>query len=303
MSEQQKCDPKQDQPKQEAAPEASSTSLELRTNDGQVMVYDYGEYAGVGSNNLPTSGFLPYLTVLQPLSKALQEGEKYVKDAKAGQFLLGDENRLFDGKKGVIFVPLHDRHLIIEKTSLDGKGKIIARHDGDPKGPVATALRQKFGNNKAAWKSEAGHFMVERHDLTGILYASVEDVAAQKPIGACIVGFERTKMRAYDRMSKGFNKYSPQQRPPLFALQMHLSTQMEKGEKGDYYNIVVKFPVQDDFARSLIPPSAPFFRDFAKQCSEVIAAIGSGALQAKEETDHDDTPDDGGAGKGKDIPF
>jgi hypothetical protein len=291
--------------KQEAAP--VSTALELRTNSGEIVNYDYGQYAGVGSSNLPTSGFLPYLTVLQPLSKAVQEGnEKFVKDSRPGQFLLGEENRLFDGKKGLIFVPIHDRHLIIEKTSLDGKGKIIARHDGDPKGAVATSMRNQFGTNKSQWRSKDGHFMVERHDLSGVLFESLEDVAAMKPLAVAIVGFERTKMRAYDRMSKAFNKYEPRKRPPLFALQMKLTTAFEKGEKGDFYNLVVSFPVQDDFARSLIPPTAPNFKDWAKQCSDVLASIGSGALQAKGDEDDDATPDDGGKGAGKDgkdIPF
>jgi hypothetical protein len=283
---------------------APSTALTLTTNDGKELSYDYGQYAGEGSSALPTSGFLPFLSVLQPLSKAcIETSDKFVPGARPGMFLLGgDENRLFDGKKGMIFVPIHDRHTIIEKTSLDGKGKIIARHDGDPKGQTATAMRAKFGTDKSKWKSDAGHFMVERHDLTGVLFNSMEDVAAMKPVAAVIVGFERTKLRAFDRISKGFNKYEPRKRPPLFALMVQLSTAAEKGEKGDYYNIVVKFPVQDDFARSLIPPTAPGFGDWAKQASEVYKAVSSGAIQAKEDGDEDHPVGDDG-GKGSDIPF
>ena len=185
-----------EQKKTEQAP-VSETALELRGRDGAIINYDYGEFAGVGSNDLPTSGFLPYLTVLAPLSKACQEGnDKFVPGAKPGAFLLGGaEQRVFDGKKGVIFVPIHDRHLIIEKTKLDGTGEIVGKYDGDSKGEDATAMRSKFGSDKSKWRSDAGNFMLDRHDVTGVLCESVEDVLAMKPLAACIVGFERTKMR------------------------------------------------------------------------------------------------------------
>mgnify|MGYP003612080007 CR=1 FL=1 len=293
-----------EQKKTEQAPK-SETALEIRARDGALINYDYGEFAGVGSNDLPTSGFLPYLTVLAPLSKACQEGnEKYVPGAKPGAFLLGGaEQRVFDGKKGVIFVPIHDRHLIIEKTKLDGTGETVNRFDGDPKGPVATAMRQKFGADKSKWRSDAGNFMIDRHDVTGVLFESVEDVAAMKPLAACIVGFERTKMRAYGKMADGFNKFPAKQRPPLFALMTRLTINLEKGEH-DYYNINLSFPVQDDFARSLLSPKAEMFRPWAEQCMKVIEALGSGTLQAGEAQEEADGGSgaggsaDGGAGKG-----
>lgn len=294
-----------EQKKTEQPAPKSETALELRARDGALINYDYGEFAGVGSSDLPTSGFLPYLTVLALQSKALVEGhEKFVEGAKAGQFLLGGaEQRLFDGKKGVIFVPIHDRHLIIEKTKLDGTGETVNRFDGDPKGPVATAMRQKFGSDKSKWRSDAGNFMIDQHDVTGVLFESVEDVAAMKPIAACIVSFSRTKLRAYSKMADGFNKFPAKQRPPLFALMTKLTVYMEKGEH-DYYNIALDFPVQGDFARSLMSPKAEMFRPWAEQCMKVIEALGSGTLQAGEAQEEADGGSgaggaaDGGAGKG-----
>lgn len=292
-----------EQKKTEQAP-VSETALELRARDGAIINYDYGEFAGVGSNDLPTSGFLPYLNVLAPLSKACQEGnDKFVPGAKPGAFLLGGaEQRVFDGKKGVIFVPIHDRHLIIEKTKLDGTGEIVGKYDGDPKGEVATAMRRKFGSDKSKWRSDAGNFMSDRHDVTGVLFESVEDVLAMKPLAACIVGFERTKLRAYGKMADGFNKFPAKQRPPLFALMTRLTINLEKGEH-DYYNLQLSFPVQDDFARSLISPKEKNFRAWAEQCMKVIEALGSGTLQAGEPQDEADggtgaASGDGGAGKG-----
>lgn len=287
------------------APAASTTALELRTKSGEIVNYDYGEDAGLGSANLPTSGFLPFLTVLQPLSDACTEGkEKFNPAARPGMFCLtGEDGKLFAGKDGLIFIPVHDRHTIVEKTALDQTGKVVGQTDGDPAGPTATALRNKFGPDKSKWRSEKGHFMIDRHDVTGVLFKTMEDVETMRPEAACIVSFERTKMRAYNRMSQAFNKYEPKKRPPLFAARIMLKTVAEQGEKGTFYNLALSFPVQDDFARSLIAPTAPMFADWRLQCRKVIAAIGGGELSAQEDGGKgaSDVPDDGG--KGKDIPF
>lgn len=298
--------PQAEAPKTEAAPEPKAeekqqdTGLVLKTRDGQELSYDYGEYAGMGSADLPTSGFLPFLTLLAPQSGAVTEGdEKFIEGAKAGMFLLSGENRLFDGKKGLIFVPIHDEHLILEKTSLKKGGKVVAEHDGNPSGEVATALRAKYGNNRKAWRSEQGNIMVERHNVTGVLFESVEDVMNQRPLAAAIIPFERSKMRAYSRMADGFNKYPPGKRPPLFALMVHLTSHFDPGDGDGFWNFVIKFPVQDDFARSLISPRSDIWAEWAKQCSSVAKAIVAGALKGDANAE---VEEENGEGT-DDIPF
>lgn len=289
------------QPAPAAAP--APTALELRTNDGAILNYDYGENAGVGSNALPTSGFIPFLSIVSSQANCLKETNKaYLPAAKAGMFLLSGSNTLLDGKKGLFFIPLHDRHIIVEKTKMDGTGDIVGEYAGDPKGPVATELRQRCGVKKSEWKSVKGNFMVERHNVTGILYQTFEDIAAGKPLGAAVVGFERSKMRAYGRMADGFNKYPPAQRPPIFALQMHLTTFMDNADGHDFYNIKVTFPVQDDFARSLIDPKVPWFKEFAAKAREIIGAIGTGALKEHDSKEEAKAAGSDG-GTGDDIPF
>lgn len=284
-------------------PKPTDSALAIKQADGSIAVYDYGE--DVDSKDMPTSGFLPYLGVLQPLSKALQEGnEAYVEGAKAGMFMLtGEESQVFDGKKGLIFVPLHDRHLIVEKTSLDQKGKTVARHPGGRDSEVQKKLLEKFGNNKKLWRSDAGNFMVERHDVTGVLFASMDDVKAMKPLAACIVGFERSKMAAYNRLADCRNKVEPTKRPPLWAGTVVLKTFLDNADGNDFYNVALTFPVQDDYRLSLISPTEPMFAKWREQCREVVKNIDTGLLKAQEDDGAARTGDDGGKGKGKDIPF
>jgi len=290
---------------EETKPGEPITALEIKLPGGALVSYDYGE--DVDAKDMPTSGFLPYLGVVQPLANCLKEGKDgYIPDAKPGMFLLsGDPPELFSGKDGLIAVPLHDRHLIVEKTSLDQNSKTVGRYPGDADGEVATKLRAKFGNNRKLWKSDAGNFMVERHDLTCALFRSVADVMAMKPIGACVLGLERSKMAAYNRLADNRNKIEKTKRPPLWAGMIQLKTFMDNHDGNDYYNIALTFPVQDDYRASLIDPKSEMFATWREQCRLVCKNIELGVLKGEENEGSSNTGDDGGKGKGKEseIPF
>ncbi|MCC6425661.1 MAG: hypothetical protein IT435_02450 [Phycisphaerales bacterium] len=277
--------------------ENSTTAIELRNKAGEMEVFDYGEYAGQGTSLAGQGNRVPYLSVLQPLSKACTEGdEKYVAGARPGMFLLGDV--LFDGKKGVFFIGIEESHKLVEKTSLDGKGETIGEHD--PNGPVAKLARSKFGTNKSKWRSEKGHFLVERFDMYGVVFQSPEDIAAMKGLPA-ICGFERTKLSAREHIMSPFNKLPANKRPPLFAAKIHLSTAFEKGKKGDFQKLIAKFAVNDDFMSSLIRTSDPMWEKWAPQAMEVAKGVRAGVIKADAGKDADDAGE--AAGEVGDIPF
>lgn len=273
--------------------EASSTAIELRGKGGEIATFDYGEYAGQGTQLASEGTRVPYLSVLQPLSQAVQDGgEKYVEGARPGMFLLGDT--LIDGKKGCIFVGIEEQHSLVEKTSLDGKGETVGEHD--PHGPVAQAARSKYGSNKSKWRSEKGNFLVERFNMYGVVFLSEEDFAAKKGQPA-IIGFERTKLKAREHLMSPFNKLPAGKRPPLFAARLRLTTVLEKGKKGDFYNIVARFAENDDFMASLIRPDTDFWSWWAPQAAEVAKGVRAGTIkgaEGAEETEGD---------AGDDIPF
>lgn len=274
--------------------QTSNTSIELKNKAGEIAVFDYGEYAGQGTQLASEGTRVPYLSVLQPLSQAVQDGgEKYVEGARPGMFLLGDT--LIDGKKGCIFIGIEEQHSLVEKTSLDGKGETVGEHD--PHGPVAQAARAKFGSNKSKWRSEKGNFLVERFNMYGVVFLSEEDMAAKKGFPA-IIGFERTKLKAREHVMSPFNKLPQGKRPPLFAAQLRLTTVLEKGKKGDYYNLVARFSSNDDFMASLIRPDGDFWKWWAPQAAEVAKGVRAGTIKGAEGTATDDD-----AGEGGDIPF
>lgn len=276
--------------------EQSSTALELRNKAGELASYDYGEYAGVGTVYADKGNRIPYLSVLQPLSKACQEGhEKFVPGARPGMFLLGDE--LINGKEGCFFIGIEEQHVFVEKTSMDAQGEIVGEHA--PDSDEVKRARAKFGQKKSQWRSSKGNLLIERFLMYGVVYRTLADIEAGKGVAA-IIGFERTKLSAREHIMSPFNKLPAGKRPPLFAARVHLATAMAKGKKGDYYALVAKFAVDDDFVASLIKPNEPMWPDWAKQCVEVAKNVRAGKIKAVAE-DGDEA--EGGSGDGEDIPF
>lgn len=267
------------------------TAIEVKGADGQIQTYDYGQYAGAGSTNLPTTGLVKFLNIVQSNSKCLNpKHERHIEGSQIGMFTLGDE--AFDGDKGLFFIGIEKRHILVEKTKIDGTGEKVAEHP--PHGDVATAARQKYGTNKNDWRSEKGNYLVESIQLYGVLFRDEEDLRALKPMCPAIIDFQRTKMRAWETLTSPFNKCKDGNRPPLFASRVHLTTKAENRKGHDYFNLDVAF-YGGDFLKSLISPQDPNWAQWAEQCSGVAKGVKSGSLGG----------DEGGAeGEGDDhIPF
>lgn len=277
-------------------PTETETGLALRTASGELEVYDYGEYAGQGTAYANQGSRIPFLSVLQPLSRACQEGdERYIEGARPGMFLLGD--KLYEGKKGVIFIGIEEVHEFVAKTSLDAEGELVGTYG--PEHPVVAAARAKYGQKKSEWRDEAGNVLIERFVQYGIVY---EDESTIPDGGqAAILAFERTKMSARETIMSQFNKLKANKRPPLFALKVHLTTAFEKGKKGSYHKLVANFAVNNDFVSSLIRPTEPWFADFAAEAVEVAKGVRAGKIKADESSVVDG--DTGGEGEGGDVPF
>lgn len=271
--------------------------ITVKGSAGQMATFDYGEYANQGSNDLPTSGRIHFLSLLQSSSKALKKGhEKFIEGAQQGMFMLGDE--LIDGEEGVYFIGIEKEHVLVEMTKVDGTGERVAEHD--PNGQVAADARAEYGSNKYNWRSKAGNFLVESIRLYGVVFNNKEDMDnLRNPRCAAIVDFNKTKMIAWEHLSAAFNKCKEGHRPPLFAAKLHLSTVLESRKGHDYYNIKLRFAEKDDFLASLInPATTEGWKPWAEQCMGVAKGVRAGALQGEES--------DAAKGEGAstdDIPF
>jgi hypothetical protein len=294
---------KQDQPKQEAPkqeppkeqPKPDANALVLKNAAGQMVSLDYGEDAGSGLELANQGGSVPFLSLLQPLSNALKEGnDRYIPEAKAGMFCLASQKKVWDGKKGVFFIGITESHIVVEKTALDASGKWVADHS--PSSQIVAAARAK-GGKKSELRTEQGHPLVETYRMYGVVYDSLEDLKAMK-VTPVVLSFERTKLKARQSFMDRVRMYK--KALPLYAVQLHISSKPEKWEKGDGYGLNIRFAVDDDLLKSLILPNDPFWATWAGECRKIKSMVESGAIKGEAGTE---VEGDAGGDGGSDIPF
>ena len=92
-------------------------------------VHDYGEQAGAGYEGTTTDDFaIPYLNLLQAMSPEVAEDGSKLEGASAGMMVNSVTKELYDGKKGLVFVPCSTSHVFVEWRPRDSGGGIVARH-------------------------------------------------------------------------------------------------------------------------------------------------------------------------------
>lgn len=207
--------------------------------------HDYGSMSGSGFEGATPEDFaMPFLALLQPLSKACQENP----DARPGMLMNTVSKELFDGKKGIIFVPCARQHNFVEWKPKDQGGGIVARHE--PTSDVVVEAK-KASKVYGTYFTGDGNELVETFYFVGFVLDHPE---ATEPSGVVVVTFSSTKIKTYKRIMQVLNTFKG--RPPLFANRLLITSVQEKNNKGSYFNYSIA-PLLGGVGESLIPPGHP----------------------------------------------
>lgn len=239
-------------PKQapKAAPKPGTTTVPAVQKKMEVSteVHDYGDLAGKGFEGVTHEDFaMPFLNLLQGLSPEVgAEGEDAkVEGATPGMIINSVTKELYDGKEGVIFVPVTTQHIYVEWKPRDQGGGIVGRHELDSE--IVAAAKQaseKFGS----YKTDEGNDLIETFYMMGY---TLESADAEEPKEVVVIPFTSTKIKVYKRIMQMVNTFKG--RPPLFANRLHFTSVAEKNNKGSFFNYDIK-PLHGGIAQSLIPP-------------------------------------------------
>jgi hypothetical protein len=263
---------------------STNTEIALKGKDGAMQTFDYGEYTNQGVSFCHEGAKIPFLSLIQPLSKAVEEGnEKFINGAKAGMMIVDGD--LIDGKAGCLFIGIAEQHTVVEMTKLDGSGQMVAEHP--PHGEVVLAASAQYGRDRSKWRSKAGNFLVERFNMFGVMFRNEEDMKALKGT-PCILGFERTKLKAREHIMSPFRKCEDGKRPPLFALVLRIRTVLEKNKNDKaYYNYAIQFAVNDDFLSSLINPATQgeWWDKWAPEAQKIAKMVQAGKVTGDQASD------------------
>lgn len=229
---------------------------DVASPSGVGLAADYGEMAGAGYENTTTSDFaVPLLSILQSNSPQIERGNaKCIAGAAAGMLHDTVTNAIFDGEKGVIFVPIITQHVFVEYTPRDKGGGFRGVHEMTSE-VVTEAVKgaTEFGD----YHTKDGNELTETFYVYGYTLATPD---ATSPLGVYVIPFSSSKIKKYKRFMQLLRTFRVEVRPgeyknpPLFANRLLLRTVAEKNPKGSYFNFDVTPLIEGDVGKSLIPP-------------------------------------------------
>ncbi len=131
-----------------------------------VAADDYSAYAGMGFENMDRSDFaVPFLGVIQPVSPIINTNA----EARPGMLINTVSSKLYDGKKGVVIIPVSSKHTMIEWKDRDAGGGYVGEYElGDPF-IEKVKNEQEFGKYKKVKGEPLSNDLIDTYTLYCIL--------------------------------------------------------------------------------------------------------------------------------------
>lgn len=236
---------------------------------------DYDETdTGAGFENMGMGDFaVPFLAILQKNSPQVEEGNaKFISGAKAGMIMNTVTNKLFDGKEGLRFIPVHREHNFIEWIPRDEGGGFVSVFSPDSE--LVRDAMKKAGRKVGKLKVNDNNDLVETFNLFGV---ALPDGAAPERL---LLGFSSSQIGAYKRWMTRAQSIKLQGEhgvitPPLFSHVYRLRTEFAQNKKGTWYRWTVDFD-GGDAAKARLGKDDPLFEE-AKQFRALLLAGGATA--------------------------
>lgn len=218
--------------------------------------FDYSEYAGQGFENHSRDDYaIPFLGVLQSNSPLVEANAS----ARAGMLVNTVTQQLYDGKEGILFVPVETIHNVLEWKPRDQGGGFVAAHQLDADIVNKARNEQEFGKWKTVKGDVKSNDLIETQSVYGLFVNEHGDVEQM------VISFSSTKLRKYKAwMTKARTVQvtvpgGRRVNPPLFAHKYRITTVSEKNAKGSFYNFNIDFD-GGSAEKCRLPTNDPIFQ-------------------------------------------
>lgn len=268
----------------QAAPPAdepeNKTNLPANASAGtDVMVYDFGDDAGAGMENVrKEERRIPFVVILDPKSpqcKPVSAGG--VPNAKGGSFYNTATGEVYDGEKGFDFIPVYrDENFpefIPREPDGSGGGFVGIRAKEDPLIDQLREKQGKFGKLKTADNTE----LVQTFYLYGLILSP--DDGTPSP---AMLGFKSTQIKKYQGLITRQDaiqypgKEGKMTKPPLWSHVWHVSSRYETNKGANsWYGYVIRLR-EEPSVKSLLKMTDPLY----KLGKALFASIASGEKRA-----------------------
>lgn len=275
-----------------AKTESKTTDVAVKDQNTAMAEYGaYADYAGAGFENQTSDDYsIPFLQILQALSPQLQENDSL----RQGMILNTVTGEVWDGKKGIAFVPATTQHVYVEWKPRDAGGGFVGiREVNSDLVNHAKAASSEYGK----YSTPDGNELIETFYVYGI--ALDDDGNASE----AVLAFSSTKIKKYKgwmTKAKTIQIPLPDGRripAPLFAHRYRLKTVSEKNNKGQFFNWdAIAFDGENAQQARLLPDD-PLFQSAVNIKSMIEQGKARAAYESQAPGSADEEAQGAGGGK------
>jgi len=232
----------EDKKKKGAVAKTTKASLPAKRN--------YGEYAGMGQENLDRDDFkIPFLSLLQSLSPEVQKDDpRFIKEAEVGMFINSVTKELFSGADGLILVPCYREHHFVEWQPRREGGGFVTTHATD------SQLVKDAKAAAASFKDVKTKTGNELQDTFMLYCLRLDAVNDDEPVEVVVLSCSKTKIKRYREYMTRIGTIKGAKDNPLFAHMFKLTSTRENGAEGPYQNVQLDPVIDDDVLASMPDP-------------------------------------------------
>ena len=275
-----------------AKTESKTTDVAVKEQNTALAEYGaYADYAGAGFENQTSDDYsIPFLQILQALSPQLQENDSL----RQGMILNTVTGEVWDGKKGIAFVPATTQHVYVEWKPRDAGGGFVGIHE----------VNSDLVNHAKAASSEYGKYNTpDGNELIETFYVYGIALDDDGNASEAVLAFSSTKIKKYKgwmTKAKTIQIPLPDGRripAPLFAHRYRIKTVSEKNNKGQFFNWdAIAFDGENAQQARLLPDD-PLFQSAANIKSMIEQGKARAAYESQAPGSADEEAQGAGGGK------
>ncbi|WNV48677.1 hypothetical protein [Pseudomonas phage Clover] len=275
-----------------AKTESKTTDVAVKEQNTAMAEYGaYADYAGAGFENQTSDDYsIPFLQILQALSPQLQENDSL----RQGMILNTVTGEVWDGKKGIAFVPATTQHVYVEWKPRDAGGGFVGIHE----------VNSDLVNHAKAASSEYGKYSTpDGNELIETFYVYGIALDDDGNASEAVLAFSSTKIKKYKgwmTKAKTIQIPLPDGRripAPLFAHRYRLKTVSEKNNKGQFFNWdAIAFDGENAQQARLLPDD-PLFQSAVNIKSMIEQGKARAAYESQAPGSADEEAQGAGGGK------
>lgn len=283
--------PQQSSSTTESTKSTTSESTSMATKEPvksglAVSTYD-AEDLGAGLENVTQEELaVPFVVILQKGSPQCEEGNPAaIPGAKPGMLMNTVSRKLYDGKDGIRFIPVHRDRNFIEWIPRDDGGGFVGVHLAES--AEVKAVQAKAGRKFAKLKINDNNDLVETCHLFGLL------LAPDGSFERVIIAFASTQIGVYKRIitnAQSVQLQGPEGRtviPPLFAHIWRLTTEFTTKKNYTWFKWNANWDGADA-AAARIDRDNPLYESAKGFRSMLLSGAASAAYETTDASQHED---------------